>query len=140
MGYVCQKRDAWAKIIANLDRQNDVDCFTSVGPVVDKHLGGTDRFNTGGSVTYDVVRVVKIVDRPSQRTLLVSWSDARRCVYLEQIWKLRVANKHGQCVLSGREIQIGSTVFMPFCRPRPLNAGAMIIEEAAPKFIHASKA
>ncbi|ABX19433.1 DUF3331 domain-containing protein [Burkholderia vietnamiensis] len=140
MGYVCQKSDAWAKIVATLDRPNDVDRFTPIGQIVGKNLGATEQFNTKGSVTYDVMRVVKIVDRPSQGTLLVSWSDAQKCVYLEQTWKLRVANKRGRCVLSGREIQIGSSVFVPFCRPRPLNAGAMIIEEVAPIFFHASKA
>lgn len=134
MGSVCQKCDAWAKIVANLDRRADVDCFTPVGPMVDKDLGVTNRSNKDGSVTYNAMRVVKIVERPSQGTLLVSWSDAQQCVYLEQIWKLRIANKLGRCVLSGQEIQIGSTVFMPFGRPRPLNAGAMIIAEVAPKF------
>lgn len=72
-------------------------------------------------------QLVVVLDRLDRNAITVSWRDPQECCYAEQIWRLRHAPHKGTCVLSGRTIAAGTPVFMPFSRPRPANAGEMIL-------------
>ncbi|REE23583.1 uncharacterized protein DUF3331 [Paraburkholderia sp. BL27I4N3] len=74
--------------------------------------------------------LVDVLDRSDRNAITVSWRDPQGCCYAEQIWRLRHAPHKGTCVLSGRTIAAGTPVFMPFSRPRPANAGEMILPAA----------
>jgi hypothetical protein len=71
--------------------------------------------------------IVRIVDRPTLRTLIVSWRDALTGCYGYQLWNAKKARHDGICALTGRHIARGDAVFSP--KPgqaHPGNSDAMI--------------
>ena len=71
--------------------------------------------------------IVRVLDKPTTRTLTVSWCDASSGHYGYQTWRVRCARKAGTCVLTGLPIEAGDEVFSPRKGLiRPGNAGAMI--------------
>lgn len=80
-------------------------------------------------------RRVRLLERPRPGVLVVNWSDARRCHYGEQIWRLGKAGTNGLCALSGAPIRKGDPVFKPNRRPPPLNADAMILQREVPESV-----
>ncbi|CAN7791492.1 DUF3331 domain-containing protein [Caballeronia sp. LjRoot34] len=87
------------------------------------------------STRYLTRHCVSLLERPTTDILVISWSDARRCHYSEQIWRLRMASVDGQCALSGLFIHTGDQVFKPSAHPSPLNAGEMILQSAVPESV-----
>lgn len=73
---------------------------------------------------------VRILERPSHRTLTVSWREAGRCCYCEQSWALTEAAAAGTCALSGDAFAQGEHVFKPADNPAPINGEACIAERA----------
>jgi len=73
---------------------------------------------------------VRILERPSHRTLIVSWREAGRCCYCEQGWELIEAPAAGTCALSGDAFAKGEHVFRPAGKPAPINHDACIAERA----------
>jgi hypothetical protein len=70
---------------------------------------------------------VRVLDKPTQQTLIVSWGDARFGRHGYQIWRTVVAQKRGTCVVTGRQIKAGETVYKPQkAKQRVMNADAMI--------------
>ena len=70
---------------------------------------------------------VRVLDKPTEQTLIVSWGDARFGRYGYQIWRTVVAQKRGTCVLTGRQIKAGETVYKPRkAKQKVVNADAMI--------------
>ena len=70
---------------------------------------------------------VRVLDKPTQQTLIVSWGDPRFGRHGYQIWRTAVAQKRGTCVLTGRQIKAGETVYKPRkAKQRVVNADAMI--------------
>ncbi|ALP67315.1 DUF3331 domain-containing protein [Paraburkholderia caribensis] len=71
---------------------------------------------------------VRVLDKPTAQTLTVSWCDARTGHYGYQTWRVNIARRAGQCVLTGRSIRAGETVYCPRANGTPPgNAGAMIV-------------
>jgi len=71
---------------------------------------------------------VRVLDQPTAQTLTVSWCDARTGHYGYQTWRAIVARRAGICVLTGRAITEGETVYCPRANGTPPgNAGAMIV-------------
>jgi hypothetical protein len=71
---------------------------------------------------------VKILDRPSKNTAIVSWFDPTVCRYGDQPWRASRARQPGTCAMTGRSIRRGDPVYRPrTVRPCPLNANAMIL-------------
>jgi hypothetical protein len=73
---------------------------------------------------------VRILERPTHRTLIVSWREAGRCCYCEQSWALTEAATAGTCALSGDAFATGEHIFKPADNPAPINAQACIAERA----------
>jgi len=72
---------------------------------------------------------VRVVERPTHTTAIVSWRDPTRCSYGDQVWQATRAREAGVCAMSGRPIQQGDTIYKPrCCKPAPLNADAMILQ------------
>ena len=75
---------------------------------------------------------VRVLDKPTAQTLTVSWCDARTGHYGYQTWRVNIARRAGQCVLTGRAIAAGETVYCPRANGTPPgNAGAMIVASGA---------
>lgn len=71
---------------------------------------------------------VRVLDKPSTRTLTVSWCDSCTGHYGYQTWRALTARRAGTCVLSGHPIRVGDAVYSPRASDPPQgNAGAMII-------------
>jgi hypothetical protein len=76
-------------------------------------------------------RFVKVLDRPSDRTVTISWRESTLCHYNDQIWRAGIAKHSGTCALSGMHIERGDHVYRPIpTRPTPINANAMILSAA----------
>ncbi|MFP3503807.1 DUF3331 domain-containing protein [Burkholderia sp. SIMBA_062] len=71
---------------------------------------------------------VRFVDRVSSTAVTIAWRDSTHCSYGDQTWHVTRARASGVCALSGRPVRTGDAVYQPRGRPRPLNAGAMILE------------
>lgn len=71
---------------------------------------------------------VRILDRPTPTSAVISWRDPTGSSYGYQIWKMRAAREEGLCAVSGAPINRGDPVFRPLDRGRhPGNASAMIL-------------
>lgn len=71
---------------------------------------------------------VRILDRPSKNTAIVSWFDPTVCRYGDQPWRASRARQPGTCALTGNSIRRGDAIYRPrTVRPCPLNANAMIL-------------
>ncbi|TCG04444.1 hypothetical protein BZM27_40840 [Paraburkholderia steynii] len=71
---------------------------------------------------------VRLLDRPSSTTAILSWSDPTSCRYAYQCWRVSRAESTGICVLSGAAIAKGDEVYKPrLSGTRPRNANAMIL-------------
>jgi hypothetical protein len=76
-------------------------------------------------------RFVKVLDRPSERTITISWRESTLCHYNDQIWRAGIAKHAGTCAVSGMHIERGDSVYRPIpTRPAPINANAMILSAA----------
>ncbi|MBN3779649.1 MULTISPECIES: DUF3331 domain-containing protein [Burkholderia] len=63
--------------------------------------------------------------------LVVRWVEPGVRHFGEQHWRRAIASRRGRCVLSHLPIFPGDAVFRPTGRPRPINAGAMILANDA---------
>ncbi|WP_176114931.1 DUF3331 domain-containing protein [Burkholderia cepacia] len=63
--------------------------------------------------------------------LVVRWVEPGVRHFGEQRWRRVVASRRGVCVLTHLPIFPGDAVFRPAERPRPTNAGAMILANDA---------
>jgi hypothetical protein len=74
-------------------------------------------------------KLVLSVEKQTERTLLVSWSDSTRCRYLDQVWIVGGARTDGYCALSGQSIKRGDRIFRPRSSGggQPVNIGEMIL-------------
>jgi hypothetical protein len=70
---------------------------------------------------------VKILERTSASTVIISWHNPTRCSYRFQLWRRVASTRSGVCALSGIVINAGDYIYKPNTRPAPLNAAAMIL-------------
>lgn len=127
--------DVWSSIVNQLSRT------TSAGPLVDAaRLPSIAKrlpryYGKKLAMTRDplrslpfVMRKVCILDRPTLRTAVIYYSDAKQCHYENQLWRMGVARCNGSCALSGREIVPGNSVFRPMRgESPPCNYNEMIL-------------
>src|ERR1700761_4187479 len=70
---------------------------------------------------------IRVLERPTPGTAIISWSEPGRCHYGCQTWRLVRARHAGTCAISHRPIARGAMVFRPGKAPVPLhNSEAMI--------------
>jgi hypothetical protein len=121
--------DPWQQTLSLLSQlcRNDV---RPVAPSMEPlHARGTAphaRPRTAGAGRRAVS--VSFVDRVSSTAVTIAWRDSTHCSYGDQTWHVTRARTGGTCAISGRPVRTGDTVYQPRGRPRPLNAGAMILE------------
>jgi hypothetical protein len=71
---------------------------------------------------------IRLLERPSPTSAVISWRDPTGSSYGYQVWRKRLAARGGQCALSGALIRRGDAIFRPADRgSRPGNAWAMIL-------------
>lgn len=68
-----------------------------------------------------------LVERVSDRTILIRWRDATVGHYAEQPWMKGIARRSTFCVLSGLRIRRGDSVYRPFTRGRPWANGEQVV-------------
>jgi hypothetical protein len=130
--------DPWKRMV----RQLMVVCHTNINVCASPQSGGfkhnfaepltRDRGRRRSALSSDArpfpQAVVRVIERPTRSTAIVYWSDARTCHYGHQGWRARIAIADGACSLTGARIHRGDSVYQPSqCRPKPLNATAMIL-------------
>lgn len=70
---------------------------------------------------------IRVLDKPTEQTLIVSWGDARFGRHGYQIWRTVVTQRRGTCVVTGRQIKAGETVYkLRKAKQRTVHADAMI--------------
>ncbi|WP_345815235.1 DUF3331 domain-containing protein [Paraburkholderia sp. PREW-6R] len=126
-----QQRRIWSGILDLLRSKSPTDhpSVASQG-LVRRTAPSRDAERRAGLRPHNRNQLVIVLDRLDQNAITVSWRDPQGGCYAEQTWRLRHAPHKGTCVLSGRAIVAGTPVFMPFSRPRPANAGEMILPAA----------
>ncbi|SAK85513.1 hypothetical protein AWB77_04497 [Caballeronia fortuita] len=121
-------RDPWEQILESL-------------PSFDEDARGrnisTFRSNTQH---YDANRltsaVIHVVDRPTDQTVIIYWSDASRCVYKDQLWRLSRAKRNGICALTNQRVAKGDSIFCPSTKgSKPVNHDMMILSNAVPSLM-----
>jgi hypothetical protein len=71
---------------------------------------------------------VRILERPTNSTLIVLWSDPGRCFYGHQSWRATKARLAGRCAFSHSVIREGDEVYRPaYTSVEPQNSHAMIL-------------
>jgi hypothetical protein len=72
---------------------------------------------------------VTVVEELPNSLFALRWHDPTLCYYGEQVWVPSRARSPGRCVLSGKHISLGDSVYRPQTRARakPLNLDAMIL-------------
>ncbi|MBP0593007.1 DUF3331 domain-containing protein [Paraburkholderia sp. LEh10] len=71
---------------------------------------------------------IRLLERQTDVTATIAWSEATRCSYGDQTWQAARARGPGVCAMSGRAIRRGDEVFQPrHCQPPALNASEMIL-------------
>ena len=74
---------------------------------------------------------IRRIERQTESTILVSWSDPTLGRYQDQTWRAGFARTAGVCGLTGMPVQRGDAVYKPAVRAgaRPLNAFDMILAD-----------
>lgn len=77
---------------------------------------------------------ISIVEQLTSQTLSVCWSDPRFGHYAGQVWRKGVARRPSFCVLTGKRIYPGDSVFRPRARETyvPANRERMILAAIVP--------
>ncbi|HEY4365590.1 MAG TPA: DUF3331 domain-containing protein [Steroidobacteraceae bacterium] len=71
---------------------------------------------------------IKVLERPTSRTAIITWGDPTSCHYGDQVWRVARASSDGFCALSGQQIRRGDVVYRPsHYRLAPANAGSMML-------------
>jgi hypothetical protein len=71
---------------------------------------------------------IRVLERPTSRTAIVTWGDPTSCHYGDQVWRVARASNDGYCALSGQQIRRGDVVYRPsHYRLAPANAGSMML-------------
>jgi len=71
---------------------------------------------------------IRVLERPTSRTAIVTWGDPTSCHYGDQVWRVARASIDGYCALSGQQIRRGDVVYRPsHYRLAPANAGSMML-------------
>ncbi|MFP3556213.1 DUF3331 domain-containing protein [Paraburkholderia sp. SIMBA_049] len=74
---------------------------------------------------------VRILEQPTNSTLIIHWRDPGRCFYGDQSWRLSKARIAGRCAFSRVAIRKGDDVYRPaYTGAEPQNAQAMILASA----------
>jgi hypothetical protein len=114
--------DAWLRTVVAI-RDFDLKCDPVQEPRASRRRARATPYWDGRSRP-----TVRVLDKPTAQTLTVSWCDARTGHYGYQTWRAIVARRAGTCVLTGRAITAGETVYCPRASGTPPgNAGAMIV-------------
>jgi len=71
---------------------------------------------------------IQFLEKPSARTILLSWREPGRCNYTEQLWTLFKARRAATCAMSGKNIRRGDHVYRPV--GEPLNKNQCICADA----------
>ncbi|KXU84679.1 hypothetical protein CR51_41840 [Caballeronia megalochromosomata] len=71
---------------------------------------------------------IEVLERLTDRSVVILWQDATRCRYVDQLWTCCRARKAGHCAMTGAAISRDDIVYKPRSkRGFPGNAGAMIL-------------
>ena len=74
---------------------------------------------------------IRILERPTNSTVIIHWSDPGRCFYGHQSSRVAKASIAGRCAFSRVAIREGDEVYRPaYTNVKPQNAQAMILVSA----------
>jgi len=139
------KNDPWSQTLAMLDAVSSklaapIGSMGSINSIVGKRrslaamrgaANVVDMFQLNAHRDANAA-VVKVVERLSDTTVLVSWRDPTACHYGEQTWTFGIARRRGLCALSGNPIWQGDSIYLPRTSRAepPVNANEMMLDVA----------
>jgi uncharacterized protein DUF3331 len=113
--------NVWSRTVALLDSASARQVTIQAPKIAQTHTAQTnweDHTNL----------MVHVIDRPSPRTITVSWRDPLSGYYGYQVWRASIAKRAGKCVLNGNAIKTGDAIYRPsVSQPPPGNVDAMIV-------------
>jgi hypothetical protein len=118
--------DPWSHIIKGL-RGHPAD----IGHAIRKASFASHDFDDPLPCAIANVVSIRRIERQTESTILVSWSDPTLGRYQDQTWRAGFARTAGVCGLTGMPVRRGDPVFRPVVRGgfRPLNAFDMILAD-----------
>jgi hypothetical protein len=112
---------AWSRTLEMLSSGSD-GRHDRVRSRVNAEPDTSSAYRTGNKVQ------VRILERPTNSTLIVLWSDPGRCFYGHQSWRVTKARIAGRCAFSHSVIREGDEVYRPvYAGVEPQNSRAMIL-------------
>jgi hypothetical protein len=126
--------DAWVVTISVLEALTSQDDYTDVA-VTSQITPRRSRMRQRSATVEDVPAryrpnaTATVVERVTDRSILVNWCDSTSCHYCDQLWTRKSARSVGHCALTGKVIARGDVVYGPYTRAahRPANEKAMIL-------------
>ncbi|AUT75940.1 hypothetical protein C2L64_47715 [Paraburkholderia hospita] len=112
---------AWHRTLEMLSSGGD-DRHDRVRSIITAEPNTSSAYRAGNKVQ------VRILERPTNSTLIVLWSDPGRCFYGHQSWRATKARLAGRCAFSHSVIREGDEVYRPaYTSVEPQNSQAMIL-------------
>src|SRR5215469_4452968 len=99
--------DPWLQIVSSLGGQTLINALLSRKPIVHRSL---ERCKSTTSAMANAVSILRI-EWQTNRTILISWSDATLGRYEDQTWRAGLAYRSGICGLTGAPVRRGDAVF-----------------------------
>jgi Domain of unknown function (DUF3331) len=121
------RTDPWSQILGLLDSLSSAVERTRCDTVV---AGGNAhrRMTSAACAAGKRDANIRVLDRPTSRTAIITWGDPTSCHYGDQVWRVARASNDGFCALSGQQIHRGDVVYRPsHYRLAPANAGSMML-------------
>ncbi|CAB3759831.1 DUF3331 domain-containing protein [Paraburkholderia solisilvae] len=121
------RTDPWSQTLCLLDSLSCTADGTR-GNTVSIGRHAPRRVAAGACATGKRAAHIRVLDRPTSRTAIVTWGDPTSCHYGDQVWRIARASNDGFCALSGQQIRRGDVVYRPsHYRLAPANAGSMML-------------
>lgn len=127
--------DAWVVTISALEALTSQDNYTDVVATSQINLRSPRMHGRSATTVADIPgrylpnATATVVERVTDRSILVNWCDSTSCHYCDQLWTRKSARSAGYCSLTGEVITRGDIVYGPYTRAayRPANEKAMIL-------------
>ena len=142
MGSVEKTSDAWLRTVQALVAFSKSSAYMGMTDFTKPIRGGAPSdwthgqkvrsFNLdSGEERHLPTAVIKIIERPTNSTIVVHWTDPGKCLYGYQLWHRARARRNGYCALSGEPVRKHDEVYRPWwSRSEPQNSREVILQAA----------
>ncbi|RQZ09268.1 DUF3331 domain-containing protein [Burkholderia sp. Bp9031] len=131
--------DRWEHVMTLLDPSPGASCRAS-SPLRDREVARHRHRDDARGASSGAARrrcAIVAIERQTDSSVLVSWSDPTYCRYDEQRWISAKSRSLGRCALTGQPIRTGDAIYKPQWRgsKRPANCREAILASELDRFI-----